>query len=107
MAIDGLSYSQCFWEDAEGNQMIGVGVVETTDRFDMHVGNMPSYEELPGLGDEAIAFPGVSSETRGATGGRTISISVDDRTVTVSLRLDGETPVDAVTPLAEAVLARF
>lgn len=107
VAIDGVAYSQCFWEDADGEELIGVGVVDTTARYDMHAENMPTQEDVAGLGDEAIAFPGISSETRGATGGRTISISVDGRTVVVSLRLLGETPVDTVVPLAEAVLSRM
>jgi hypothetical protein len=103
-AIDGLEYSQCIWETDDA--MLVVAVVEGEDRFAMHGENLPA-EPLEGVGDEAITAPGVSSETRGATGGRTISALVDGNTLVVALRVPGETSIDLVAPIATTIAGRL
>lgn len=104
--LDGLEFNQCVWEHDESGQLIGVVLTTTTTRYESHVDNLP-VEAVEGLGDEAVTMGGVSLETTGATGGRTISIADGGRTVVVALRLDGQTTLDAVRPLAESVLARL
>lgn len=101
--LDGLAFSECVWSN-ETRQMVGVALTSTTTRFDSHVANIGG-DPVDGLGDEAITMGGVSLETTGATGGRTISMAVGDRTVVVGLRVEGQTTVDMVRPLAESVLA--
>lgn len=103
-AIDGLDYSQCTWENDEG--LFVVAVIGGPQRYEMHAENLPG-EALDGVGDEAITAPGVSSETTGATGGRTISALVDGRTLVVALKVPGETSVDMVAPIATAVAERL
>lgn len=102
-SIDGLDYRQCTWESAD--TLLIVAVVDGSERFETHVANLGG-EPVDGVGDEALVATGMSSETRGGTGGRTISARVGDRTVVVALRLPGETPTDAVLPLAQAVAGR-
>ncbi len=103
--LDGLAFSQCVWEN-DTRQMVGVALTTSTARFASHLENLPG-EPVEGLGFQAITVGGVSLETTGATGGRTISISDGDRTVVVALRLEGQTTLDAVRPLAESVLANL
>lgn len=104
--LDGLDFNQCVWESDESGQLIGVALTSTTTRFESHLDNLPG-DPVDGLGDDAITAGGVSLETTGATGGRTISMANGDRTVVVALRLDGQTTLDAVRPLAESVLANL
>jgi hypothetical protein len=106
-ALDGARYTQCFWDGHDGITMIGVSVVATRARYDLHASTLPDFEPLDGLGDEALAAPGVSSETRGATGGRTVSIRIGEVSVVVALRYEDVTPVDEVRPLAESVVSRL
>ena len=106
-ALDGARYTQCFWDGHDGTTMIGVSIVDTRARYDMHASTLPEFEPLADLGDEALAAPGVSSETGGATGGRTVSIRVGDISVVVALRYEGVTPVEEVRPLAESVVSRL
>lgn len=103
-SIDGLGYSQCTWESEE--TLLVVAVVDGPERYEMHVENLPG-EPLDGVGDEAITAPGISSETRGASGGRTVSALVGDRTLVVALRLDGETTPADVLPFASAAVERL
>lgn len=102
--LDGLNFSQCVWENDDSGQLVGMALTTTTTRFDSHVDNL-SGDPVAGLGDDAVTMGGVSLETTGATGGRTISIAHGDRTVVVGLRIDGQTTVDMVRPLADSVLA--
>jgi hypothetical protein len=106
-AIDGVEYSQCFWDGEDGVTMVGVTVVDTRARYDLHVQSSMNPEPVDGLGDEALMAPGVSSETRGATGGRTVSMRFGEQTLMVSVRLDDQTLPENVLPLAELVAARF
>ena len=103
-SIDLLAYSQCEWETDDA--LVVLAIVGGAERFETHRDNLPG-EPVEGLGDEALTFPGVSSETRGGSGGRTISVRVGDRTLVVALRIEGETTVDLVRPLAEAALGRL
>jgi len=104
VAIDGLRYSQCSWENDDG--LFIVAVVEGRDRYDLHTQNLPG-EPLDGVGDEALTAPGVSSETKGATGGRTISALVGGRTLVVALRVEGQTTVEMVAPIATTIAGRL
>lgn len=103
-AIDGLDYSQCTWESED--VLLVVAVIDGPARYEMHAENLPG-EPLSGVGDEAITAPGISSETRGGSGGRTVSALVGDRTLVVALRLEGETTPDDVVPLATAAVDRM
>lgn len=102
-AIDGLDYSQCTWETEETTLI--VAVVEGSTRFEMHQDHLQG-EPLDGVGEDALVAPGVSSETTGATGGRTVSALVDGNTLSVALRLTGQTTNEDVVPLATAVVER-
>lgn len=104
VALDGLEYSQCTWENEES--MLIVAVVGGPERHEMHQDTLPG-DPLEGVGDQAITAPGVSSETTGATGGRTISALVDDRTLVVALKVPGQTTVDLVAPIATTVADRL
>lgn len=104
VAIDGLAYSQCSWETADA--LFVVAVVEGTDRHEMHR-EIPNAEDVDGVGDRAITAGGVSSETMGATGGRTISAEVDGSTLVVALKVQGQTTVDLVAPIATTVAERL
>lgn len=103
-AIDGFAYSQCNWENDDG--LFLVAVIEGAERYESHQDNLPG-EPLAGVGDEALTAPGVSSETMGATGGRTISALVGGRTLVVALRVPGETTVELVQPIAATVADRL
>lgn len=103
VALDGLEFSQCTWETEES--MLIVAVVDGPERHEMHQDTLPG-EPLEGVGDQAITAPGVSSETTGATGGRTISALVGDLTLVVALKVPGETTVDLVAPIAATVADR-
>ncbi|MBK5222106.1 MAG: hypothetical protein JJE52_04370 [Acidimicrobiia bacterium] len=102
-AIDMLDFSQCAWETDD--TMVVVAVRDGPARYEMHRDNLPS-EPVDGLGDEAVTMAGVSSETVGATGGRTVSALVGGRTVVVALRIEGQTTLDVVRPLAQAAIER-
>lgn len=102
-AIDGLDYSQCTWETEETTLI--VAVVEGSTRFEMHQDHLQG-EPLDGVGEDALVATGVSSETRGDTGGRTVSALVDGNTLSVALRLTGQTTNEDVVPLATAVVER-
>ena len=103
-AIDGFAYSQCNWENDDG--LFLVAVIEGPTRYESHQDNLAG-EPLDGVGDEALTAPGVSSETMGATGGRTISALVDGTTLVVALKVPGETSIDLVQPIATTVADRL
>lgn len=104
VALDGLDYSQCTWEGDVG--LFIVAVVEGPDRYETHTANL-SGDPVDGIGDEAITAGGVSSETRGATGGRTISALVGGNTLVVALKVDGQTSLEMVAPIATTVAERL
>lgn len=109
VAVDGVAYRQCAWRSVADSSLVVVAVVEGTERHEMHREVMASANGEPeeGIGERAFTSGGVSSETFGATGGRTISAVVDGRTLVVALKLQGETTLDVVAPLATTVAERL
>lgn len=109
VAVDGVAYRQCAWRSVADSSLVVVAVVEGTERHEMHREVMASANGEPeeGIGERAFTSGGVSSETFGATGGRTISAVVDGRTLVVALKLQGETTLDLVAPLATTVAERL
>lgn len=105
-SIDGLAFRQCVWEAEATSSLVAVAVVEGADRYEQHA-ERGLGEPVDGLGDEALVEAGVSLETHGATGGRTVVVLDGDRTVSVAVKRQGETPVDEVVTLAASVLDRL
>jgi hypothetical protein len=106
-ALDGAHYTQCIWDEPNSSSLIAVSIVDTAARFELHQRVLPDFEVVEGLGDEALVAPGVSSETRGATGGYTVSIRRGATTVVVALRYEGVTPADHAIDLARSVVDRL
>jgi hypothetical protein len=104
--IDMLNFDECIFEADEGRGIVGVAITSSRSRYDMHVERLDG-EAVDGLGDEAFMAVGMSLETKGATGGRTVSMLVDGRTVVVALRIEGDTPPEVARTLAESVLTRL
>ncbi len=85
-SLDEHPFTQCRW--TAGKKEIGVVVIATTARFETH-SKLAGGSTVSGLGDAATVRRGTSLETRGGTGGRTVTVKDGGRTLVVALDLGG------------------
>ena len=105
--------SGCAWvgpeTEAGDSNSLAVEVYSSRFAYERLTGQLAGVgEPVAGLGDEAVALEGFSSQTLGSTCGRTVVALLGERTLQVALCL-GDTPVtiDQVVAVAQQAAGRL